>query len=210
MRYLLIGAAILFAGPAHAGDLIQNGDFIASQNAGVLDGNRSSTYSAAADWKLYNNTVATTYSELVADFGGRSNVLHIVTSGADNGAYQEFLGGALTGYADIYVVNGRVRFGAYTNGGMTAVGSSLTTGIGSFERVTFSTLSPFNLVALYSYGGGAEYYIDVASASDSVSFGAATAAVPEPATWALMLVGFGAVGSALRRRQKVTGCVRFA
>ena len=29
-----------------------------------------------------------------------------------------------------------------------------------------------------------------------------TGAVPEPATWALMLVGFGAVGVSLRRRRR--------
>jgi hypothetical protein len=28
-----------------------------------------------------------------------------------------------------------------------------------------------------------------------------TASVPEPATWAMMIVGFGMVGGALRRRQ---------
>lgn len=37
---------------------------------------------------------------------------------------------------------------------------------------------------------------------------ASTAAVPEPSTWALMIVGFGAVGYAMRRRQKFA--VRFA
>ena len=35
----------------------------------------------------------------------------------------------------------------------------------------------------------------------------ATAAVPEPASWALMLTGFGAIGSAMRRRQRTA---RFA
>ncbi|WP_114227940.1 MULTISPECIES: FxDxF family PEP-CTERM protein [Sphingomonas] len=39
-----------------------------------------------------------------------------------------------------------------------------------------------------------------ASYSGTLSFGA-TPAVPEPATWALMLLGFGAVGFSMRRRQ---------
>lgn len=34
--------------------------------------------------------------------------------------------------------------------------------------------------------------------------------VPEPATWALMILGFGAVGGAMRRRQSVATKVRFA
>lgn len=34
-------------------------------------------------------------------------------------------------------------------------------------------------------------------------FGSANLAVPEPATWAMLLVGFGAVGRALRRREAV-------
>lgn len=37
-----------------------------------------------------------------------------------------------------------------------------------------------------------------------------TGAVPEPATWAMMLVGFGVAGYAMRRRQKVAATVRFA
>ncbi|MHA6723076.1 PEPxxWA-CTERM sorting domain-containing protein [Sphingomonas sp. RS2018] len=37
-----------------------------------------------------------------------------------------------------------------------------------------------------------------------------TAAVPEPATWAMMMLGFGAMAFALRRRAKVAATVRFA
>jgi hypothetical protein len=37
-----------------------------------------------------------------------------------------------------------------------------------------------------------------------------SAGVPEPATWGLMILGFGAVGGAMRRRQSVAAKVRFA
>lgn len=35
-------------------------------------------------------------------------------------------------------------------------------------------------------------------------------AVPEAATWAMMLAGFGAVGLAMRRRQRVRAAIKFA
>lgn len=38
----------------------------------------------------------------------------------------------------------------------------------------------------------------------------ATGAVPEPATWAMMILGFGLVGFALRRREKVATRVSYA
>ncbi|QDZ09182.1 PEP-CTERM sorting domain-containing protein [Sphingomonas panacisoli] len=37
----------------------------------------------------------------------------------------------------------------------------------------------------------------------------AVAAVPEPATWAMMLIGFGVVGQSLRRRQTVSTRIRY-
>ena len=38
----------------------------------------------------------------------------------------------------------------------------------------------------------------------------ATPGVPEPATWAMMMLGFGAMGAAMRRRTKVNARIRFA
>ena len=46
--------------------------------------------------------------------------------------------------------------------------------------------------------------------TDSTLFGIAVAAVPEPATWAMMIGGIGAMGGMLRRRRRVTTTVRFA
>ena len=58
-----------------------------------------------------------------------------------------------------------------------------------------------------SFGGSANYV-----AFDNITLGAATpsGAVPEPATWAMMLLGFGGIGGALRRRPKATARIRFA
>lgn len=45
---------------------------------------------------------------------------------------------------------------------------------------------------------------------DDVSFSRATAAVPEPATWAMMLFGFGGLGYSMRRRSSAGSRVRYA
>lgn len=76
------------------------------------------------------------------------------------------------------------------------------------------------LIGLFSDGNGGygaqftgqvdrvEYYNDYVLTGVSVV--AAAGGVPEPATWALMIVGFGAVGAAMRRRAKVRTAVSFA
>lgn len=49
----------------------------------------------------------------------------------------------------------------------------------------------------------------ITSGPATITISAATAAVPEPAAWALMVLGFGAIGAAMRRREQRTR-VRFA
>ena len=56
----------------------------------------------------------------------------------------------------------------------------------------------------YSVAGGASY----GSARLGTFSVAATAAVPEPATWAMMLIGFGGLGCAMRRRNDRPMAVR--
>ena len=51
----------------------------------------------------------------------------------------------------------------------------------------------------------------VVNGSQDLTFSATISApVPEPATWAMMLAGFGAMGFAMRRRPNVTARVRYA
>ena len=59
----------------------------------------------------------------------------------------------------------------------------------------------------YSVAGGASYG---ANRLGTVNVGAVTGAVPEPATWAMMLLGFGFMGFALRNRRRPTVCVTYA
>jgi len=76
-----------------------------------------------------------------------------------------------------------------------------TIAISSSDTITFNPFTAtfgnyqfaFNLLQLTSGGGPAAQGFLTASVS----------AVPEPATWAMMLIGFGAIGFAMRRRNAV-------
>ncbi|WP_255602578.1 FxDxF family PEP-CTERM protein [Polymorphobacter megasporae] len=71
-----------------------------------------------------------------------------------------------------------------------------------------ATPSSHSQTVSYTFAPGQSYTIAYsgttsgapASVGSSVTFALATAAVPEPASWALMLAGFGMVGFAARRR----------
>lgn len=62
-------------------------------------------------------------------------------------------------------------------------------GLGTSLVLTTGTFSGFDIVA-------------GSSATLRVTSPAATGDVPEPATWAMMAIGFGAVGRAMRRRRR--------
>lgn len=77
---------------------------------------------------------------------------------------------------------------------------------------TTSTFSDFQLVTLnasqaigYGIGNGGNFFNDSTGLQFTVFAG-----VPEPTTWALMIMGFGMVGGAMRRRAKVRTTVAFA
>ena len=74
----------------------------------------------------------------------------------------------------------------------TAFGNNIPLFAGENNYIVFTGNSGSN----GSYGGQATFVPE--------------AAVPEPATWAMMLFGFGAIGFAMRRRRKENVRVRFA
>lgn len=68
----------------------------------------------------------------------------------------------------------------------------------NLSSVSFSGQGGIN----QGFGGSGEHVV-----MDNLHF---NSGVPEPASWALLIVGFGSVGGALRRRQTIKATVRFA
>ncbi|MBB5687110.1 hypothetical protein FHS49_003138 [Sphingobium boeckii] len=73
---------------------------------------------------------------------------------------------------------------------------------GSFDNANYFLIGTNLLIT----GTGQELFgrVNDINANNSGSFTVNVAAVPEPAMWALMLIGFGMVGFAMRNRPKVT------
>ena len=91
---------------------------------------------------------------------------------------------------------------------------NFTTASGDIQnsaRLTFGFLSGLN----FNPNIDNTYRIDLTAGGNTVTsfaqLGAgAVAAVPEPATWAMMLIGFGAMGVSLRRRRRTNNLLQAA
>jgi hypothetical protein len=73
-----------------------------------------------------------------------------------------------------------------------------------FIGVHYGNGSGYNGTAFYKIHSDTPFSaitIDRAAFSDAVLFSTGTPAVPEPASWALMIAGIGAVGFSMRRRK---------
>ena len=93
---------------------------------------------------------------------------------------------------------GQVQIG--TSQGNFLVDTATTRNLTFFGITSDTAFTSFTIHGLIppAQGGASTVF-------DNLRFGsAATAAVPEPATWAMMIVGFGMVGAGMRRRQAKT------
>jgi hypothetical protein len=152
--------------------------------------------SAAAAFPVYNFSAGnggTTVTEVLANFAGRTNVMHITSDGG--GLYQFYSGGSgLYGFADVFVVAGTARFqmcSGYCGGNVYGISSTTT---GAWQRLSLSASGFTDELSLYASPGAAEFYLDKVSISDVAP------PVPELAAWMMMVAGFAVVGAALRRR----------
>lgn len=80
-------------------------------------------------------------------------------------------------------------------------------GCGTTEMWTIGTLGQFSDVFQALTGGGSQYdffLLDRTGVQWAANAEIVDTAVPEPASWAMMLLGFGAVGFVMRRRRLST------
>lgn len=97
-------------------------------------------------------------------------------------------------------------FGFNTVSQLIALSSSFVSG-GSVEGT--ATFNDTTLAALGLTTG--TYNFKTSADTVTINIGNVGGAVPEPATWAMMLLGFGATGAMMRRRKASTGPrIRFA
>lgn len=80
--------------------------------------------------------------------------------------------------------------------------ASLTGGANMFLAISDESQYITNLTITATGGGFSQV--------SQVRVGDAVAAVPEPATWGMMLMGFGAAGYAMRRRRRNSGLAQLA
>lgn len=113
-----------------------------------------------------------------------------------------FLSGGIS-YANSFTVSAD---GVITNASLYVYNSAATYANVARDYIELNYGGGYNLFeqdyASY-YQGGYFRAIENSTGLNGVTFSAAAAAVPEPATWAMMILGMGAVGYAMRCRKVI-------
>lgn len=197
IRIVLAGAlaASVFASPALAQNLVVNGDF----QTGNFNGWTKSGDQSLSDVVANNATSNTTPLWRVGSTNLTyiSQTLNTLTGSAYNLSF-DWYNTATTGEEITVDFNGVTVFGssntAHSWNSPTVISGLLATGPSTVLRFGARNLPSFTRF-------------------DNISVAAATIAtpsVPEPGTWSMLVLGFGAMGYAVRRRTKARTSVSFA
>lgn len=210
MRHILSAAAALLlasAGAASAGSIFQNGDFSAG-NAGVIsnfgyspgDTSSAGTYDVTSDpslsnpgWLSFGDHTTGNGQMLVANGTGR--VWSQTVAVNPNTLYY-----ATFNYAGLTEQAAASLSWSVSAGGVSQ-GSNTTAPVDGWRTHIAPWYSGNQTQAtfeLWSTWPGRNPYF----ALDDISLG-----VPEPTTWAMMIIGFGFIGAGLRRAKLQPGAV---
>ncbi|VXC42585.1 PEPxxWA-CTERM sorting domain-containing protein [Sphingomonas sp. 8AM] len=205
MKVLLAATALLAVSPASAAPII--GSFSLTSFAGSYTG---------------GTAVNATGLDFGNAFGGTGNGYGVNGSALIGNAKGSFAGlnGLLASISDIsllgdvanaYTQNPFIQFGSasniifsFDNASVTRspLGTSVTiTGQGVFSNgvAADTTAGMFSLATSSQNGMSSDVNFTFTSNASAI-----TSAVPEPGTWAMMLVGFAMVGAAVRKRRNNT------
>ncbi|MEO7389382.1 MAG: PEPxxWA-CTERM sorting domain-containing protein [Sphingomonas sp.] len=156
-------------------------------------------------WDLITNTALANFADNTANGGTNSFALRILANGdvlsaAGSRVNQYNAAGTFLGFYDVGGVD------AFFALNIDPTGTSFLSG--SFNN---QTLYRFNIGGFGNntqtqtlVAGGQLFGVAIAGEKT-----VATGGVPEPATWAMLLLGFGGMGYAMRRHPKVTARIRF-
>ena len=206
------GAAVDFSGASYI-----YANYIHFNNVAGTDG--------ASNLSLQSNATGITFSGLgstvvtpptVPDGTTTANIVAVSPGGTGQGFFFGYSGGD-GGFLSSGVLGGKYDL-AFSGGGQNALdagGTFLSTVkiLGDYSSASSHTAATYSSDYLvtqnFVYTGGYTYFTvqttNFQGNNPTIAFsllGATVGSVPEPATWGMMILGFGMAGAALRRRQK--------
>lgn len=210
MRYLIAMAALGMAVPAQAATTVFTEDFDSYAQQVPWGGDGVWTTGNSVDLVQSLNFGLTCVTGRCVDLTGSGSPgsisrAIILAAGLYSLTFQ-FTGNQLDGVGDQPNIRPEASFNVSFNGVTSMVGplANNSTAFQTFSG-TYNVLTDGPVTLSFTQLPGGDLFRG--SIIDSIVI----TAVPEPATWVLMILGFGIVGSALRRRRgKVTTKVSFA
>lgn len=182
-----VAGAALLAGAAHA-NLLTNGGFESGDFTGwTLGGNTGSTGVTCCGFNNFNGQGGSTYFAALGPIGSDGTLSQTFTDHAGYLYVSSFWIGSDGGTPNDFGVTGPGGLTLTTINDYPSTNGSYVHYVGYFIGSGSDTIT-------FTYRNDPGYF-----ALDTV---AVTSAVPEPAAWALMTLGLGALGGALRTRRK--------
>ena len=150
---------------------------------------------------IFTNGLSSAITELAFAFTGEQ---WRAGNSSDDGLVFQYLVGATDISEGTWMTFSALDFDPLVLSGNSALNGNLAAN----SKAISSKITGLNIAAGQTFGFR---WMDINSsgndhglAVDDLSISAMTAAVPEPATWAMMLFGFGVIGSAMRRAKRTT------